>query len=83
MVEAIYDMESWPPGSRAVSVSSSVLRDIDKARADRGDKYAAARLGNRYKEGLSVGKDLSLAFEWNLKAAQTSPARAIAFIKRP
>lgn len=73
MVGAIYDMESWPSDSRAVSVSSSVLREIDSARADRGDKYAAARLGNRYKEGLGVDKDIRLAFEWNLKAARTSP----------
>ena len=74
MIKAIYDIESWPPDSKAVGVSSSVLREIDDARARRGDKYAAARLGHRYKEGLGVDRNLALAFEWHLKAARPSPA---------
>lgn len=74
MIKAIYDIESWPPDSKAVGVSGSVLREIDGARAKRGDKYAAARLGHRYKEGIGVDRNLALAFEWNLKAARSSPA---------
>ena len=74
MIKAIYDIESWPPDSKTVDVDGSVLREIDDARARRGDKYAAARLGHRYKEGLGVERNLKLAFEWHLKAARPSPA---------
>lgn len=58
----------------AGSIRESDLVSIDKSRAKNGNKYAQARLGNRYAEGLGVERDTKTAFDWHLKAAKKSPA---------
>ena len=70
---AIRGVDSWPPEHQALSVSDETLLDVDLARAERNDKYAAARLANRHKRGLGVEVSPVLAFEWNMKAARSSP----------
>lgn len=72
IASALKTVETWPAGSQTLEAGAFSFYEIDKARAERNDKYAAARLGNRYKEGVGAAQDPAAAFRWHRKAARTS-----------
>ncbi|GAB4528986.1 MAG: hypothetical protein Kow00133_17820 [Amphiplicatus sp.] len=74
MLQLHEDAARWPEASKAVRPADQDFLAIDEARAKAGDKYAQARLANRYAEGRGVERDLKQAFDWRLKAARASAA---------
>lgn len=72
LASALKTVETWPAENQTLGSGAFSLYKIDKARAERNDKYAAARLGNRYKDGVGVAQDPAEAFRWHRKAARTS-----------
>ncbi len=74
MADLAETMDSWPDPPLAARPQDSDLLAVDETLANRGDKYAQARLGNRYAEGRGVAVDPEAAFKWRLRAAKTSGA---------
>lgn len=72
IASALKTVETWPAENQTLGSGAFSLYEIDKARAERDDKYAAARLGNRYKNGAGVAQDPAEAFRWHRKAASAS-----------
>lgn len=74
MADLAETMDSWPGRPLAARPQDSDLLAVDETLANQGDKYAQARLGNRYAEGRSVAADLEAAFKWRVRAAKASGA---------
>ena len=83
MHAAHLEMTTWPTENTSITIDDADLLKADQTRAKLGDKFAQARLGNRYAIGRGVETDLSKAFRQRLKAAKTSPAPQTCIYQAP
>lgn len=83
MATTAHDLKDYRALNGKAIISDAQLLSVDMALAKLDDKYAQARLGNRFAYGLGVKQNLETALSWRLKAAKDTPPQRSCVYQAP